>query len=64
MTEIETDLIWGVKAIAAEINQTPRQAHYQLERGLLPGGQQGERWVASRKALQEHFAKLTAGKAA
>jgi hypothetical protein len=55
------DLIWGVKAIAAAINQSPRQTHYQLEKGLLPGGQQGERWVASRKALQEHFAKITSG---
>jgi hypothetical protein len=61
---IENDLVWGVKGIAAVIGQSPRQTHYQLERGLLPGGQQGERWVASRKALQEHFAKLTAGKAA
>ncbi len=56
---IETDLIWGVKAIAAAINQTPRQTHYQLQEGLLPGGQQGDRWVASRRALREHFAKIT-----
>jgi hypothetical protein len=58
---IEGDLVWGVKNIAAEINQTPRQTHYQLEKGLLPGGQQGEKWVASRAALRAHFAKITSG---
>jgi hypothetical protein len=58
------DLLWGAKAIAAAINQTPRQTHYQLEKGLLPAGRQGDRWVASRKALAEHFKKLTSGKAA
>ncbi|WP_439925298.1 hypothetical protein [Nitrobacter sp. JJSN] len=62
MTEVlENDLVWGVSAIAREINQTSRQTHYMLERGLLPGGQQGQRWVASRKALREHFEKLTSG---
>jgi hypothetical protein len=61
---IENDLVWGVTAIAALIGQTKRQTYYQLERGLLPGGRQGEKWVASRRALQEHFAKITSGKAA
>jgi hypothetical protein len=61
MKDVETDLLWGVKAIAAAVNLSPRQAHYQLERGLLPAGQQGEKWVASRKALREHFDRLTSG---
>ena len=58
------DLIWGVKAIAAHINQNPRQTHYQLEKKLIPGGQIGEKWVASRQALHNHFAKITSGEAA
>jgi hypothetical protein len=62
MTEIlEKDLIWGVSAIAAEINRSPRQTHYMLERELLPAGRQGSLWVASRRALREHFARLTGG---
>lgn len=57
---LENDLVWGVAAIAKEIGRTPRQAHYMLERQLLPAGQQGTLWVASRQALREHFQKLTA----
>jgi hypothetical protein len=55
----EDDLVWGIKSIAAAINQSPRQAHYMLTNGQLPAGQQGEKWVASRTALKAHFAKLT-----
>jgi hypothetical protein len=57
--KIEGDLVWGVSAIAREIGLSPRQTHYQLTNGLLPAGQQGERWVASRRALGEHFQRLT-----
>jgi hypothetical protein len=63
MKDIETDLIWGIKAIAAAVNLTPRQTHYQLTSGLIPAGQQGEKWVASRKVLRDHFARLTSGQA-
>jgi hypothetical protein len=58
---IEDDLVWGIKNIAAAINQSPRQAHYMLTNGQLPAGQQGEKWVASRAALKAHFAKLIQG---
>jgi hypothetical protein len=64
MTELNDDLIWGAGAIAKALNQKPRQVYYQLERGLLPAGRQGDKWVASRRALQEHFARLTSGKGA
>jgi hypothetical protein len=56
---ISGDLLWGVRAISDEIGQTERQVHYQLEHGLLPGGMQGGRWVASREVLREHFKQLT-----
>ncbi len=55
----ENDLVWGVAAIAREIDRTPRQTHYQLKNGLLPAGQQGEMWVTTRRALREHFDRLT-----
>jgi hypothetical protein len=63
MTEMRSDLLWGIKAIAAAIGQSPRQVHYMLTRGQLPAGQQGERWVASKRVLQAHFSRLTSEKA-
>ncbi len=59
MTEIGQDLLWGVRAIAAAINQPERKVSYMLERGLLPGGKVGSRWVGSKSALAEHFRRLT-----
>jgi len=55
------DLIWGAAAIAKETGLTRRQAYYQLEAGLLPAGRIGEKWVASRRTLREHFAKIMSG---
>ena len=59
MTDTGDDLLWGVRAIAADINQPERKTVYMLERGLLPGGKVGARWVASRSAIAEHFRRLT-----
>jgi hypothetical protein len=61
MTEksIGEDLIWGCRAIAAELNQSERQTFHLLERGLLPAGKVGEKWVGSRKALRAHMLKIT-----
>jgi hypothetical protein len=58
-TELSDDLIWGAEAIAETLNQKLRPIYYQLENGLIPAGKIGEKWVASRSALREHFAKLT-----
>jgi hypothetical protein len=35
-----------------------------LEKRLLPAGKQGANWVASRRVLSEHYARLTSGAAA
>jgi hypothetical protein len=64
MIELSDDLIWGAEAIAEALNRRVRPVYYQLEKGLIPAGKVGDQWVASRRALQEHFAKITAGKAA
>jgi hypothetical protein len=61
MTDLSEDLIWGAEAIAKALNQKLRPTYYKLERGLIPCGKVGDFWVASRKALREHFAKLTSG---
>jgi hypothetical protein len=49
------DLIWGATAIAAALNRTRRQTFHMLEAGGLPARKVGNRWVASRKALVQHF---------
>ena len=58
---LSDDLIWGADAIAKEVGLSRRQAYYMLDRGLLPAGQQGEKWVASRAALKAHFDQLMSG---
>jgi hypothetical protein len=62
MTEpkVGTDLLWGVKAIAAEIGLSERVTYWQLETGLLPAGKSGNTWVASRQNLRKHFLEITA----
>jgi hypothetical protein len=58
------DLVWGVAAIAAEINRTPRQAFHMLENSRLPARKVGGRWCASRAGPRQFFASLIAGKVA
>lgn len=49
------DLLWGVKAIAAFIDRTPRQTFEAVSKGELPARQVNRRWVASKQALREFF---------
>jgi hypothetical protein len=58
------DLIWGVDAIAAELNLTRRQTYHQLETGRLPARKQAGKWVASRTGLRRYFASIVAGEVA
>jgi hypothetical protein len=53
---LETDLLWGTKAISDEIARSPRQTHYLLENSRLPARKIGGRWCASRAALRAFFA--------
>ena len=55
------DLLWGVDAIAKEINRTHRQTYHQLETGQLPARKQAGRWCASRVGLRTFFADILAG---
>lgn len=50
------DLIWGVKAIAAELGIPERRAFYLVENGRLPAKKEGRLWVSSRSALRRHYA--------
>jgi hypothetical protein len=58
------DLLRGVLAIAAFIDESPRRTNYLCERGYIPVGKQGANWIASKRVLREHYARLTAGEAA
>jgi hypothetical protein len=53
-------LIWGVPAIAEEIDRTPRQTWHLLNSGLLPAKKVGAKWVATKGGLRDFFGK-TAG---
>lgn len=55
-TDESLDLAWGCRAIAKVIGRTERATFHMLEAGDLPARQVGQRWVASRKALEAFFA--------
>jgi hypothetical protein len=58
------DRIDGARAIAAYLGLTERQVRWRIDRGLLPHAREGERIVASRRALREHWRRSTSGVAA
>ena len=47
--------IWGVEAIAAAANLTPRQTYHALERGYLPASKAGRKWFTTRRRLRTLF---------
>jgi hypothetical protein len=61
------DLLFGAAAItdfvntlsATKINR--RQIYYWLESGHVPSGKIGTKIVGSRRALREHFTRITGG---
>jgi hypothetical protein len=62
--DIANDILRGVKSIANFINEDERATCHKLATGALPGGKEGNQWIASRRVLHEHYAKITGGKAA
>ncbi|WGG58225.1 DNA-binding protein [Brucella intermedia] len=50
------DVIWGTEEIAAFIGQTVNATSYMLRQRQIPARKIGDRWVASRKKLNEFFA--------
>lgn len=60
-SEQQIDVIWGIGDIAEAIGQSFAATAYMLKKGHIPARKVGERWVASRKKLNEFF---TAGDAA
>jgi hypothetical protein len=58
---VADDALEGVEAIARYLGLASRRTTYLLERGLLPAGKLGTRWVASKKRLSRHYAELADG---
>ena len=55
---IGDDLIVGVRAIANELDETPRRIHHLLSTGQLPGFKLGGRWYCRRTRLAEMIVEL------
>lgn len=53
------DIIRGVPAIAAFTGEPLRRCRYMLYQHQLPAGQFGRTWIASKRVLRAHYAKLT-----
>lgn len=58
---LTADLLWGVVAIAKEIDRSERQTFYMLENGRLPAKKVGGRWCTSRAGLRRFFSSILAG---
>jgi hypothetical protein len=55
-------VVWGAEAIGRVINQTPRQTHYMLSRGLIKAAKQcGGRWYADKAGLRAQFCANVSG---
>jgi hypothetical protein len=64
VTSIAADRTEGARAIAAFLGVTERQARWRIDRGLIPHAREGERIVASRRALRDHWRRATSGSGA
>jgi excisionase family DNA binding protein len=56
-------MLYGAAAIANFLGIARRKVFYLLEQRRIPAGKLGREYVASRTALQAHFAKLAGGTA-
>lgn len=61
------DLLLGAAAITEYINTLSatrvnrRQVYYWLEERLVPSGKMGAKVVGSKRAIREHFIRITGG---
>jgi hypothetical protein len=57
--DIATDRLRGGVEIAEFLGLPIRRAFYLLETGQIPGGKEGRIWIASKRALQNHYRRMT-----
>lgn len=60
---VATDKLRGIPKISEYIGENERRTYYLCERRLIPCGKEGTSWIASKRALKEHYARLTSGDA-
>ena len=53
------DLLDGVAAYAEFLGWPTRRCYYMLERGQLPGGKSGNRWLGSKQVVRRHLKSIT-----
>ena len=54
------DLLDGVTAYCEFLGWPPRRVYYMLEKGQLPGGKIGNRWIGSKRVVR-HLLESVAG---
>jgi hypothetical protein len=57
--DLAYDRLVGAAAIAKFRGEPIRRTRYLVERGAIPYGREGNVIVASKRALREHWQKLT-----
>jgi hypothetical protein len=55
------DRLDGVPQIATFMGVSERVARYKLSKGLWPYTMEGQRYIASKRALTKHWVKSTGG---
>ena len=58
-TDLASDLLWGVAAIAVEIGRPVKKTNRALAAGYLPARKCGLIWVGSRRELRAHLTGST-----
>ncbi|MCZ6483056.1 MAG: hypothetical protein O6757_07405 [Alphaproteobacteria bacterium] len=59
--EQSNDRLDGVGDFARFTKFNKRRCYYLLERGLLPGGKLGARWIGSKRTVAEYLDGIAAG---
>ena len=62
--DVAEDLLDGVPAIAAFTGWSDRRCYYLLQKGLLPSGKIGNRYIGSKRVYREFLTKIASGLAA
>jgi hypothetical protein len=58
---LASDLLRGARAISAFTGEDEKKVYRGLALGYIPAGKEGAEWVASKRVLREHYARLTQG---
>ncbi len=59
--EQSNDRLDGVDDYAGFTGFKKRRCYYLLERGLLPGGKLGARWIGSKRTVTEYLDEIAGG---